>query len=744
MHSGQPTAATARFARAVPLLLVAAACLFNALAYQSELRDPAPDVNDDVFHFGLVQRMNDAWGAGGDPLDTWVGDWGQGFPVLRYYQHLPHLAVVLGYRLLGGAVPLHTVFDGVTLLLLALLPLSFYAGSRWLGARPMTAACVALVVPLLGADASQRHFLGFQAGSFLWSGGGLFTQLAAMALFPLALGAASRAALDGRRYAPAVALLAATWLSHLLLGYVACLLGLVILLRPEARGRRPGVALRLGLVYAGVAVVAAYLLLPTLLESRWLARSMWEPAEYWDSYGAGRVLVALATGGLLDGARPPVLTLLAGAGALLAARALWRGRDGDEAGFAAFALGSFVLGLLLYFGRPTWGPLLGLLPFSGSLPWHRLICAVQFGGVLLAGFALSRLAQLFAWLPARRRAPAAVAAALAVLAPAVVSTVLRAQHNAAWRQEAGAADAAARASLEPAFADFRALDLTKPGRGYGGASWDWGSGFELGGSHVYHRWSGQGLPAISYMYHTMGLSSDLEPFFDASRRDHFELFNVRYLLAPDPARLPPFAAPRLATPQLVSALVDTEGYFGVAGSAAYHEYRAGQADGLRELNRAFIAGRWHEARRFVRIGWREDDAPAPGESRIEADGDFDLDPGAGRDWRAPRGTVLASGGRGDRYHARVRLDDPGYILFRMSFHPNWQATLGGRPARVEMLAPGYMAVAATPGEHTIEMSYRSPAWTRALRWAGLALLALVALADWRRGRARRRAAVVDV
>ncbi len=744
MRSGQPTAATARYARAVPLLLVAAACLLNALAYQTELRDAAPDVNDDVFHFGLIQRMNDAWEAGGDPLDTWVGDWGQGFPVLRYYQHLPHLAVVLAYRMLGGAVPLHAVFDGVTLLLLALLPLSFYAGSRWLGARPMTSACIALVVPLLGADPSQHHFLGFQARSFLWSGGGLFTQLAAMVLLPLALGATSRAALEGRRYAPAVALLGATWLSHLVLGYIACLLGLVVLLRPEARGRRPGVALRLGLVYAGVAAVAAYLLLPTLLESRWLARSMWEPAEYWDSYGARRVLLALATGGLLDGARPPVLTLLAGAGALLAGHALWRRRYRDEAGFATFALGCFVLGLLLYFGRPTWGPLLGLLPFAGSLPWHRLICAVQFGGVLLAGLALSRLAQLFAWVPAPWRAPAVVTAALAVLAPAIVTTVMRAQQNAAWRQEAGAADAAARASLEPAFADFRALDRAKPGRGYGGASWDWGSGFDLGGSEVYHRWSGQGLPAISYMYHTMGLSSDLEPSFDATRRDHFELFNVRYLLAPDAARLPHFAEPRLATPQLVTALVDTEGYFGVAGSAAYYGYRPGEADRLRELNRAFIPGNWHAARRFVRIGWRADDGPAPGESPIEANGSLDFDFESSRDWRAPRGSVLASGGGGDRYQARVRLDDPGYILFRMSFHPNWQATLDGRPARIEMLAPGYMAVAAPPGEHAIEMSYASPLWTRALRWAGPALLALLAFADWRRGRAGRRASVVDV
>ena len=45
--------------------------------------------------------------AGGNPRDPWIPYWGQGFPLLRYYQHLPHLAVVLVYRVLRGAVPLY-------------------------------------------------------------------------------------------------------------------------------------------------------------------------------------------------------------------------------------------------------------------------------------------------------------------------------------------------------------------------------------------------------------------------------------------------------------------------------------------------------------------------------------------------------------------------------------------------------------------------------------------------------------
>ena len=730
MTPRQPSAETARLARALPILLVVAACTFNALAYLTELRDAAPDINDDVFHLALIRQMNAAWDAGGHPLDTWIADWGQGYPVLRYYQHLPHFIVVLAHRALGGSVPLHTIFDGVTWLLLALIPLTFYLGSRRLGAAPITAACIALCAPLLGADPAQHHFLGFQPRSFLWSGGGLFTQLAATVLFPLAMGSVSQAALDGRRFAPAIGWLGATWLCHLVLGYIACLLSVVVLLRPEARGQAWQVAQRLAAIFAGVAIVSAYLLLPTLLEGQWLSRSAWEPPEYWHSYGAKRVLTALLTGGLLDGQGIPVITLLAGLGALLAARS-WTSRRGDtEQGFVVAALGVFTLGLLLYFGRPTWGPLLGVLPFSASLPLHRFIVAVQFGGLLLAGIALSRLAQRLDWSRHEGRAALAVLAILIVLAPAIARAVGVARNNATWRADAAAADVAAGTSLDLAFARFTVLDQQRPGRGYAGASWDWGNQFNLGGAHVYHRWSGHGLPAISYMYHTMGLCSDLEPAFDPSRRDHFDLFNVRYLLASDARRLPPFAEPQPLAPGLVAGVVDTEGYFGVVGIGAFVRYAKGDADALREFNRAFIASRWHAEHRFVRIGWRHGDEPSAGEHPVILTESFEDD--APRDWRAPRGRVLSSSGRGDRYQAQVQLEDPGVILFRMSYHPNWQAMLNGRRVPTIMLAPGHLGIEAPPGKHAVEMTYRSPAWTRALPWAGLVFLALVAVADARR------------
>jgi len=734
MTPGRLPREPASVARFLPFLLVAVACLFNLAAYRVESVPGAPRVNDDVFHLGLIERMDEAWEAGGDPLDTWIGYWGQGFPVLRYYQHLPHLAVVALHRALGGTAALGTLYDLTRLLLLTLVPLAFYVGSRRLGASALTAACVALCAPLLGADPGQRHFLGFQPATFLWSGGGLYTQLAAMVLFPVALGSVSRAALEGRRYAAAIAWLAATWLSHLVLGYIACLLSLAVLVRPEADGQRWRVLWRLAGMFAGVALVAAYLLAPTLLESRWLARSLWEPVEYWESFGAQRILSALATGGLLDGNRVPVLTLLAGLGAAWASLSCLPGQRREDNGFAIASLAMSFIALLLYFGRPTWGALLGLLPFSGSLPFHRLLCAVQFGGVLLAGLALSRAAEWLSWSRSPARAALAALAALVLLAPAIFSTARFAAKNAQWRTEATEARATTGQGLERVLAEFAMLDRTSPGRGYAGTSWNWGRDFRLGGANVYHSWSGHGLAAISYMYHTMGLASELEPSFDPSRRDHFELFNLRYLIVDDPRRLPSFARPGRRDPGLVAATVDTQGIFGIVGSAAYLSWPGEDKRALFEFNRAFIASDWHARRQFVRIGWRDGDAPAAGEQVLTAASS--LAPGSSPGDEAPRGVVLSGNSGGDRYEARVRLDDPGYILFRMSYHPNWRAELDDAAVDTVMLAPCYIGVRAAPGEHTLVMSYRPPSWNHILLWTGLAFLVMVAVAERWRQRSR--------
>ena len=54
-----------------------------------------------------------------------------------------------------------------------------------------------------------------------------------------------------------------------------------------------------------------------------------------------------------------------------------------------FVLSAAVLWLLVFFGRPTWGPLLLLLGATRDLHLHRVVGAVQIFFVLLAAIAMA-------------------------------------------------------------------------------------------------------------------------------------------------------------------------------------------------------------------------------------------------------------------------------------------------------------------------------------------------------------------
>jgi hypothetical protein len=76
------------------------------------------------------------------------------------------------------------------------------------------------------------------------------------------------------------------------------------------------------------------------------------------------------------------LTILAAAGLAVC---LWRWRRERYRVPVILA----ITWLLLYFGRPTWGVLLNLLPLSHDLQLHRLIAGVHLGGIYLMGIGLA-------------------------------------------------------------------------------------------------------------------------------------------------------------------------------------------------------------------------------------------------------------------------------------------------------------------------------------------------------------------
>ena len=110
----------------VLLFLVLIPIALTAIALFREVSLPVPSLNDDAAHFLLVQRASEALAAGENPFDHWAPELELGFPQFFYYQHLPHLAVVLLHRLLLKRVDLLTLFNLVRYLLLVGFPPTVY------------------------------------------------------------------------------------------------------------------------------------------------------------------------------------------------------------------------------------------------------------------------------------------------------------------------------------------------------------------------------------------------------------------------------------------------------------------------------------------------------------------------------------------------------------------------------------------------------------------------------------------
>ncbi len=117
-HNIAPGDSLGRSTRAVFLLLVLIPCAFNAVMLLPELFVPIPSLNDDAFHFVLIQRGSEALANGENPFDHWAPELDVGFAQFLHYQHLPHLAVILLHRLLLKQVDLLTVFNMVRYVLL--------------------------------------------------------------------------------------------------------------------------------------------------------------------------------------------------------------------------------------------------------------------------------------------------------------------------------------------------------------------------------------------------------------------------------------------------------------------------------------------------------------------------------------------------------------------------------------------------------------------------------------------------
>ena len=696
--------------------LVLFAVAFNLIYLYPEVAVRAPLSNDRVLHLLATEMAVDAITRGQNFTDPWQRTMGMGFPLFHYYQHLPHISVALVHVLTLKVIPLAEMLNWTIYLLLSIFPLSIYWSLRRFGFDPLSSAMGGLVASL--AATNKIYGLGFP--SYVTLGVGLYTQLWAMVLLPPALALSYRVLREGRGYFLATLLLTATLMSHLLYGYMAFVtLGVLTFIQPKhLSDPKPLVVAmltrwrRLLILLVLVAVVTSYFLVPLFLDRSYLNASIWYPTEKYNSYGHSAVLLGLVKGNLFDSERFPSLTILVAVGFVICLLR-WR----KERYLIPPAI--FLLWLLLFFGRTTWGALIDLLPLSRDLHMHRFIGGVHLGGIFLMAIALAApwrwaISRASVWYTA-----AALVLILLVLLPAYGERRSYLALNARWISESQQSLALEARELDALFEKLKQLP---PGRVYAGQQFSgrghWSDQYGVGTTPIYALLHAEGLDMVGAFYHSYSLNSDVQVNFDEQRWDHYNLYNARYVVAPEDQIFPAFVRPLQQFGRHRLYQVETTGYFDLVGSGL--EFVGGRTDFYPAAS-AWLASELPSTKQHptMLVG-----RPAEKDER-RFKGEVESSAGPSR------GTVLSEEVGSNYFVADVFVERESLLMLKATYHPNWRATVDGIKTDTVMLMPSFVGVQLPPGDHQVRLEYRPRRLRVILLGLGLLTLPLIAMSEKR-------------
>ncbi len=429
----------------------------------------------------------------------------------------------------------------------------------------------------------------------------------------------------------------------------------------------------------------------------------------------------------------PVLTLLMFFGL---ARALTRRDERDRITFALF-----FLWLLLYFGRPTWGGLLNLLPMGSDLHLHRFIGGVHLAAILLIGIGLHALWGALratgrkltlslrkghdseAGVSGRPEVSSVILTAalpliliIIILLPTWGERVSYLNENEFFMARTQEAMKEKKASFDEMMGLLRNMQKEAPGRVFAGLPTTWGSKFTVGDVPLYALLSTEMTDNLGYLYHAMSLNADIQVYFDENNPTHYNLFNIAYVVAPIGKTFPDFVKPVKTIGDWAVYRVQTSGYFDLVRSdLAFY----GPKEDFYRANLKWLRSDLPTLKQHPSIFFEKD----KGDYKEWIDISKDFSPPGKENFKHVNAAQISSTrDSAQSSSAAVALKDTSYLLFKTTYHPYWRVLVDNVEKDALMLSPSYMGVRLEPGEHRINFQYRPPAYKTLLLIAGLATL----------------------
>ncbi len=730
----------------IAVLMLLFAVGFNLWLYRLEPL-AAIDPNDNTFQFALVDRTNEIWDFAVKEcskklitfpvcfpsylVDHWVPNWAEGYNLPFYYSHVPQITIVTSYKILSPIispyVSLFQYYHILIYLLLCLFPISIFLALQVVGVPWLTSGMGALLASQISTDG----LYGLDPTSFLWRGYGLSSQLFAMVWLPLAIAYSWKYFVsDKQKLYPAVFFLIATTAGHLGIGIIAILSLIpfmladpIIYLLQQSQfeaWRLLKINIKKLIILSGVTIFfLSYWVLPVLLGDNYHNISFWDPVWKFNSYGAKETIIRLLNGELFDFGRFPVYTLLTISGffALL---------KNHQIKLRALSF-LFLFWLLFYFGRTTWDGLIDLIPGMKEFHLSRFIVGLHLSGMFLApiglGWIVEEAAQKISSVIKKKHALIYVSLYVlsgALLIPIYQQTVKYNDLNNKLIVQANANYLKVKSDVDSLFRTIKSLP---PARVFAGRGGGWGKDFKVAETEYFLHLSTYGVPIVLWLPETWSPNSDTEQYFSEDVFSNYNLYNIGYVAAPPNQAPQKFWKLLSEAPTWKLYSVKTDGYItsGIRPGVVSTDKRS-YVNVVREW---IQSDKTHTAGLYPELTFDKDYPKITGLPNFKMTNEvtYQVPDGSLHNlfqeppvYMSPSTalsnvSILSQSEVADMiFKATVRVSrdcTECLVVLKQSFHPDWQATIDGKPVSPITVFPFFTAVpAGAEGTHEIIFSYQ--------------------------------------
>ncbi len=708
----------------LPYILLITLILFNFFLYRGEFK-VLSDPNDNNFHYALIDEAKDIWNdvfsgklSPSYLLDSWNERWAEGFSLSFYYSHLPEAVI----SLFSFFVPMSTfkLFVIIRTLLLILLPLSFFLGARILGFSSGFGLIFAFLSQVIFTDG----LYGLDSTSYLWRGWGLFSQLLAIFILPIAFGYAIDYLKNKKNLWKAILFNFLLAQAHLgifyLLLFAYPLFWVFSFDQWLVIGKRT-------LIFLSVTLLSlAYFIGPFFLTSQYRNFSNWDPIWKFNSWGLNQIVVWFSNGDLFDFNRFPFLTILVVGGMF------WGLISGNK--FSRYLISLFGLYFTLFIGRDILGSLVNFIPGLSEYHLHRVIVMVQFVGLLIASEFLYSIIQSiknarYAFFDRLTpKGPQAIVSnrylrifiniisiilvvgSIYLMEKPIIKYV---KDNNDWIEKSNL-------SYQKDLNDYQIVVSTikklPSARVYGGRPGNWGKEFKIGDTQIYMALSRDGLPTVGFLPQSWSPNSDAEQFFDEENPKHYDLYNVGYLVLPTEKKPPQFAKLITKNGKFSLYKVESEGWFSLGKSNL--EVLSKKTD-LANITHLWFYSPMFENKDYPVIALNNEKITFV-DRVIKMSGKNNYDSNkniwkenpllVGQEKFGPVILDKVETKIPQGYSISFRLENQCkncVLIFKQTFHPNWEILVNGKKQNAFPVFPFFIGVQLVePGNYKIAATYK--------------------------------------